>query len=1118
MRKYAVILSFLLSLLATFSIYGQPNKYGVPIITNYEHYITGGSEQNWCITQDFRGVMYFGNNDKGVLEYDGAEWRNIPLPNNPIVRSLVSGDDGIVYVGAEAEFGRLVPDRYGEMHYESLSDSIDRDLHQFLGVWNTHYKDGMIYFCTFTRIFIYNPELNEISILHTPDYAYFSFVVEEELYVGDFGKGLMKLEEDSFIMVKGGEHFREMDITGLAKFDTNRMLVGSGLLGLYLLNMETGKLEESIIDPELNDYFRNGVITYLHAMSNDFVVATRFSGLVILDHDCKAREIITEAEDLIDETVPHVYSDNQLMGSGPLWIANFLGVSKVETNNPFRVFTESAGFEGLVTDIKEFNGKLFISTFSGLYVKSSNSTGTRFVPIPEIQEHIWHLHLFYPSPDVELLLVSTESAIYVIDKNMNISVIEERVINAPKNQQDREEYSGYHIAQDPNRPDVIFTGRREILGLQYIHGRWKEILRIRDLPEERLLKKGIDKFGYLWVSTPSKVIRLDISLTQAATMKFFGVEDGLPATENNQVFYDPDTKEILIGTSDGFYQYNYFRDTIIRDTMYNMVLPSGTNSIRTFYKDSDGDYWYSFENEYNGWTELVARKNGDTLSILREKSFQRLSNASVDVFYSDPEGGVWFSKSNELYHFDKSFYRNDTVSFQTLIRRVIIDYDSLLYNGTSFIENNHGGYHIHLSQAEETQPEVKHRYNNIEFRWAAPYFEQEDKLKYSYKLDGFNDEWSDWTGAKYKDFTNLHYGLYTMRVKALNVYGKESLPASYTFTILKPWYVTHVAIIAYIILAGLMIYIIIKLYTRRLIQENIRLEGIIEERTAEIRKQKEELTDSIEYASRIQRALLPPDRLMDQHNIEHFILFRPRDIVSGDFYWMGSKNGKILIVAADCTGHGVPGAFMSMLGMTFLDEIVIKSEITNTDEILEQLRQHIITSLRQSGKSMEESTKDGMDLAMISLDLKTNKIQYSGAYNPLYLVRKLKRGEKAKLNNGEELDLPRGSVHNNEYLLLQIRADQMPIGISEKTLPFNASTITDEGFNIYMFSDGFLDQFGGSQGKKFMSRNFKKLILKMQSVPLKEQGAALEKVLIEWMGEISQIDDILVMGLRMNPS
>ena len=161
---------------------------------------------------------------------------------------------------------------------------------------------------------------------------------------------------------------------------------------------------------------------------------------------------------------------------------------------------------------------------------------------------------------------------------------------------------------------------------------------------------------------------------------------------------------------------------------------------------------------------------------------------------------------------------------------------------------------------------------------------------------------------------------------------------------------------------------------------------------------------------------------------------------------------------------------------------------------------------------------DGMDLAMISIDMKNKNFQYSGAYNPLYLVRELKRSEKAKTEKGKELDLPRGSIHDDKHLLIQIRADQMPIGISEKKMPFNATTFKDEGYNIYMFSDGFLDQFGGPKGKKFMSKNFKKLLLDLQSVPLEGAGNSPgEEYLLGWMGEISQIDDILVMGIRINP-
>jgi len=157
------------------------------MITNYPHYITGGSEQNWCITQDSRGIMYIGNNNKGVLEYDGVTWNTIPIPNNPIVRSLVTGDNGVVYVGAEAEFGYLAVDGIGNMHYQSLSDTIDQEKYPFRDVWRTYFHDEKVYFCSFYRIFIYDPGRNELSILNTPEYAYFSFT--DNIYCTTIQKG-----------------------------------------------------------------------------------------------------------------------------------------------------------------------------------------------------------------------------------------------------------------------------------------------------------------------------------------------------------------------------------------------------------------------------------------------------------------------------------------------------------------------------------------------------------------------------------------------------------------------------------------------------------------------------------------------------------------------------------------------------------------------------------------------------------------------------------------------------------------------------------------------------------------------------------------------------------------
>lgn len=1113
--RFIAILS-VFSLLFAISIQAQPNKYGVPLITNYSYRETGGNEQNWCITQDHRGVLYVGNHEKGVLEYDGVEWRSIPIPNNVPVWSLVTGADGVVYVGAEGDFGLLKPDKHGMLHFHSLFDSTLRSQFPFLTVTKSYFNKGKVYFCAYSGIIVYDPAEPQLSVINTPDNPYHTYMVEDELYNSDFGEGLMIYNGDNFEQVKGGNFFHEKSITGLDLYDPERLLVSTYENGLYLLNRETGELDGSFLSPKLQNEFRENQVTYLKIVDQNILVCTFANGLYVLDKGGEVKEIISESEGLIENTISQVYTDKRFNGSGPVWIAHWKGISKIEANNPFRVFTESSGFENLITDIVHFNGQLFLSTMSGLYYKSSSSS-TVFNRVNKIQTPVQDLQVIYPAPGISLLLASTGFEIFVIDKRMAVTTVNSNMINPPETNEDFEQIAGRFILSDPERPDVIYTGYTQVIGLQYIRGRWKEIFRCRDHQDE-IFSMVRDRYGYLWISSKLKVTRIDLAIAQEATLKSYTREQGLPSDEDNMAFLDPETNDVLMGTREGFYHFDYFREKFVPDSMFNSVLPTGSNTIRAFHRDLTGKYWFSFENQYRGWTELVCTRHEDHFEILVEKPFQRLpAAASADVISSDPEYGVWFCKSDELYHFDDDFSRNDTLPFQTLIRKVIINNDSILFHGTNFKLNDRGLYSLNLFQEEDTQPYIKYRYNSIEFHWAAPYFEQENQLLYSYYLDNFSKSWSEWHSSSFKELTNLKYGKYTFYVKAKNVYGEESTAAKYSFVINRPWYASIIAIFGYILLSGLLVYVLIRLYTQRLKRENLRLEGVIRERTEEIMKQKEELTDSIEYASRIQRALLPSDQLMVDRNIDHFILFRPRDIVSGDFYWMGEKDDKMLIVAADCTGHGVPGAFMSMLGMTFLEEIVIKSELSNTEEIMEALREHVISSLEQSGTSSMDSVKDGMDLSMISVDFRTMKIQYSGAYNPLYLVRKLKRNEKARLNKGQDLELPRGSIYNEDYMLMQIRADQMPIGVSEKKMRFNSTIIKDEGFNIYMFSDGFLDQFGGPKGKKFMSKNFKKLLLDLQSVPLNEQGDALEKVLLDWMGEISQIDDILVMGLRINP-
>ena len=256
-----------------------------------------------------------------------------------------------------------------------------------------------------------------------------------------------------------------------------------------------------------------------------------------------------------------------------------------------------------------------------------------------------------------------------------------------------------------------------------------------------------------------------------------------------------------------------------------------------------------------------------------------------------------------------------------------------------------------------------------------------------------------------------------------------------------------------------------------------------------VKKQKTSILESIRYAQRIQNAILPPNDLMMSLLPEHFILFKPRDIVSGDYYWMTQIGHKTIVVVADCTGHGVPGAFMSMLGITLLNQTVKTHTVLHANEILDELRDNIILSLRQDGT--QGATKDGMDMSLIIFDFKNNELEFAGANNPLYIIR------------------------DNELIILE--ADKMPVGIHIG----NGHSFNRKDFKIkksdrfYAFSDGYVDQFGGIQNKKFLRKNFADLLLQIHQKPMKEQKLILEQTVDNWRGTQEQIDDILVLGLEV---
>jgi serine phosphatase RsbU (regulator of sigma subunit) len=257
----------------------------------------------------------------------------------------------------------------------------------------------------------------------------------------------------------------------------------------------------------------------------------------------------------------------------------------------------------------------------------------------------------------------------------------------------------------------------------------------------------------------------------------------------------------------------------------------------------------------------------------------------------------------------------------------------------------------------------------------------------------------------------------------------------------------------------------------------------------EIVIQQKEMTSSFTYASRIQSAMLTSSVLFEKHLKDHFILYKPRNIVSGDFYWMTEEQGKLIITAADATGHGVPGAFMSLIVIVFLNDIVNSMHIIEPSEILELMRQKIISVFIHEGK---ETVDAGMDMALISLDKQEMKLKFSGAFNPAIIIR------------------------NKQ--VIELEAEKMPIGYHPYLMSkkfSNREFDIKNGDRIYLFSDGFIDQFGWRNNKKFMKRKFKSFLIDIQSVPMKGQKLLLENNFNNWKGDLEQVDDIVILGIEV---
>lgn len=515
------------------------------------------------------------------------------------------------------------------------------------------------------------------------------------------------------------------------------------------------------------------------------------------------------------------------------------------------------------------------------------------------------------------------------------------------------------------------------------------------------------------------------------------------------------------------------------------------NSKPVFYLSS-GVYGYDEENNIMYKKPLFPNFIPDSKYIFSQNNISWISKDDNWMFVRDS-----LSCGNLITDYLNLFPDIQNIHVDSLNNLWVITGDNRLYKIVKTDAHFRHNFDIFIKQIANAQGyrypisdlSLKYNENALGFEIAAPFFIVDHSAQFQYIVEGLTRNWTIWNNKPVIELPYIPPGKYVLEIRAKNILNDVSPVHSFKFSVTPPFWQSMWFFVIAIVFIVIAIYLLIKRRERKLHLENIHLEIKVMERTEEIRKQKQKIMDSIAYARRIQNAILPPDEIISEILPDHFIFNQPKDVVSGDYYWITQKEQKIYVAVADCTGHGVPGAFLSMLGISFLNEIVNKKYINKAHQMLGRLRESIITSLHQTGK--EGEAQDGMDIALCIIDKQNMKVEFAGAYNPMYLIR------------------------NKELVI--IKADRMPIGIFHRRAlkPFtNHEMEIKEGDQIYMFSDGYVDQ-SNMQNKKFLTSRFKQLLVDNCDKPMEEQNEILKQTIDDWKGEKQQIDDILVMGIKI---
>jgi serine phosphatase RsbU (regulator of sigma subunit) len=1063
---------------------------GAPILTHYK-FSREIENQSWAISQDENRVMLFANR-KGILTFDGMEESPLEIPIIPFSVQM-NPHDGRIYIGGENNYGFIEKNQIGLYRYESLSgDSTDLGL-----ITKIIFNDSLVWFFGEKTISCHNFKTGKLHLRLDSEHGIpFTgmFLTHLDTYINLRDRGLFRLKNDTLLPIVSGYLSKKLDILFSLPYDQKMVLVGFS--DSKLLLFDGLKYYDYPIQDE--GYIKDNILSEGISIGDSlYGFSTLGGGAIVLDKfSGKVRFTINNETGLPDDEIFAMGYDK----TGGLWLSHQYGLTRADLNLPVANFSIYRGLKGNLNMALRHNNELYVATSEGVFYLSEEKNYSEVEILIKSEGK--------PTGDNGVITRITPSLV----TPQQMETVKEP-LNSRKNIFSR--IFGKKIT--PAGVDTVRKTRETeavILKTDPVaEYSWQKVKRLKSVYLIYKKVEGLNEKCRQLVSTKHGLL--------AGTNRGLFVINNHKAkviAENryvNFICWKPFDERYYVAANDGYFFVNY------RDGEWFDVVPDNlfTNPVYSIFQSQKNIVWLGGDNvaykaDLGADSGRVIYKPFSIKNTFIQRYFVSLINdttfllTETGVDFYDKASGGFFQYRNALtstpliiQYRDLSLLKlfDEIVSVTTEKDNIwVVDGENRLFNinrkkASRVIPET--ALFIKRIQSESVisfnlSPIVFNRGDNeITFNIIAPAYLKENLTQYQYLIDKIMTDWSAWSTRTSYNKLIPKSGNYTLSIRAKDLWGNVGESVSVKFTVKAPFTETPVFYITSIFTALLVIFLIVRFREKQLQEKNRILEQKVRERTAEIEAQKGEITSSIEYASRIQMAMLPMTDLFRDYFSEFFIIFKPRDIVSGDFYWIGEDENDIFLTVADCTGHGVPGAFMSTLGISVLNEIITHNSNLQANTVLNLLREKIKTSLHQTGKEGEAA--DGMDISLCVFRKDRKRIQFSGAYNPLYII------------NGGEF---------KEY-----KADRMPIGIHYGHEPSftNYEINVKKGDVIYILSDGFIDQFGGPDCTKYKKANLKKLLSEIYYKPMEDQKKIIEIEFEKWKGKADQVDDITIIGVRI---